>query len=829
MKKNFISHLIQTGCIFSIACLTACGPVHRFTRVKNVPREYVRNYSVEGVKAPRSLSLFKHHPWIVFAKEQGTSYLSPSGKNEMQAVEYMDAFLVIKRKGDWLKLIQYNPAILKNGKLKEWKQAQYCGWMNQNDLLLTRSGFTDVLTGFKNKQVVMLSDTVALANPSAYFANDSVKLFENTDLTQEAGKIPFCSIVYPYKISEDKGCVLVANKPQLDADSIGQTVVGWIDRGLLTAARQQLHIDIASLPDSTLIFKDRERKDTLQLSAGDMRQKLEFAESHPTIRYSPVLFYKENDTSLCFRTHIPMPIIDKQESYVLNVNGNPIYYSTFKNKIEKDLQKINLMFVLEGKENTIQQFPAVVNTIQGLQSQLVNDESFSFRFGAVLTFNEPDSPTDPICKLTPDYMELLDFLSAKARNVKQLKPTYGRFGSWSGVQIGVEQFNKCPDETNILVVIGDKGFNSEWADSTLVNKLVKNNCRLLGFQLYGGEPDNFNNFVLQIGNMIDCSAPRISRKKRELVVYPEQVRNENEYAEVGHNTYCLDFPNRSMTQGWLVFPQKNESLELEGLTSALDSMLLQVKFDNTLLSNSLTRAFDEVGTQRYKADSTMTDYYHIRQAGVQPILSVLPGVEPAWNLPAQPVVLPDSLSRTLEYYLLANEDEFKRLRKYVEEPAKLIVDYKYEAVKKKKQAKVDICDCPNDYFETDTEESTVHVKTDSLNVPEYASTRRVRRKLVRHFLSERNTDKYCKVKRKTFLRMPISEALQRFTSCPADYPFFEVYRVKDLKDKDMITDVELDMLIEYFKEKKKMLDEAAGKSFKSNGETYYWISRELLP
>ena len=44
-------------------------------------------------------------------------------KNEMQAVEYMDAFLVIKRKGDWLKLIQYNPAILKNGKLKEWKQA----------------------------------------------------------------------------------------------------------------------------------------------------------------------------------------------------------------------------------------------------------------------------------------------------------------------------------------------------------------------------------------------------------------------------------------------------------------------------------------------------------------------------------------------------------------------------------------------------------------------------------------------------------------------------------------------------------------------------------
>ncbi|MCS2282389.1 hypothetical protein NXW50_30975 [Bacteroides thetaiotaomicron] len=48
--------------------------------------------------------------------------------------------------------------------------------------------------------------------------------------------------------------------------------------------------------------------------------------------------------------------------------------------------------------------------------------------------------------------------------------------------------------------------------------------------------------------------------------YPEQIRNENEYVEVNHNTYCLDVANRSMTWWWLVFPQKNESLKLEGLT-----------------------------------------------------------------------------------------------------------------------------------------------------------------------------------------------------------------------------------------------------------------------
>lgn len=33
-----------------------------------------------------------------------------------------------------------------------------------------------------------------------------------------------------------------------------------------------------------------------------------------------------------------MPVIDKQENFVVNVNGNRIYYNQFK-EIEKDLQK----------------------------------------------------------------------------------------------------------------------------------------------------------------------------------------------------------------------------------------------------------------------------------------------------------------------------------------------------------------------------------------------------------------------------------------------------------------------------------------------------------
>lgn len=829
MKKN---KLIIWGSVGIVCALTllSCGPVHRFTTVKTVPREYALNYCAGEVKAPLTSSWFKREPWIVFSDKPGNmTYQSPTGKNELKEIQYMDAFLVIKRKDTWLRVIKYDPAILHNGKLKERKKAQYCGWIHKDDLLLTRSSVTDIASGFKNKMVTLLSDTIALGKPSHFFANDSVRLFKNPDLTQEQTKIPLYSLVFPMKRSKEGNRALIARKGYVSPDSINSDILGWIDGSLLTDAGQQLHIDVATLPKESLKFKDRTRK-VLSLPERELAESYQFSASNKALAYSPVLSYSQQDTNICLRTQLPMPIIDRRSSYVLNVNGAPIYYERFK-KAEKSLGKVNVVFVMEGKDDVIQRFPSLVNVVQSLQPIFTNDDMFSFRFGAVLTFNEKNSPTDPVCPLTTDYMKLLDFMSEKSKNATKLTPVYGMQGSWSGLKRAVNLFNKCPDETNVVVVVGDKGYNSEWADSTLVNQMVRNNCRLLGFQLYSGNPDNFNNFVLQVGNMIDSYAPKISKQKRNLIVYADQLRNENEYKETAKkNAYCLDFPERSMTQGWLVFPQKNETLELEGLASSVDSMLVQVKYDNTLLVNSLYQAFDEVGHFRHRMDSTFADYHHIYNKDVQPILSVIGQVPAEWNLPVQPIVLADSISADLGYHLLLTEDEFKNLRKFADKLASYDVDYKYEAKEKAKRKKIKICDCPEGFMIVDeTPEGTLVADSAEIKAPEYASTFTVRMQLIAQYMAHRNDGKYCKVKRKALMRMPISEVQRRFTSCPTDNPYLKTYRIKDLKDKKMISDELLDYLLQYFKEKKKELDKAAGQSFQSNGQTYYWVDRKMLP
>lgn len=807
-----------------LAIITSCAPVNRFTRIKQVPREYVMNYCGGEIKASRAVWL-KNNPWIVFSDKSGNiSYQSATGKNEMKDLQFLDAFFVIGKKGDWLKVIKYNPELIKGRRLQNRKQAEYYGWINKSDLLLTQNSVTDLATGLKNKQITVFSDTLALKMPTNFFANDSILTFMDVDIVKPYSKIPMHQIVYPLKQSEDRRKTLVSKKSYISPDSLATNICGWVDNSLLKDMGQQLHIDICSLPDSTLWFKDRMEKDTLNFRRVQLAKSKELEYLGRPLAYSPVTSYNNMDASIRFKTGAFMPVIDKRDNYVLNVNGNPIYYSRFK-EIEKELQKINVMFVVEGGKTAIGQFPELVNVIQGLQPLFSDpNDGFSYKFGSVLTFNETGNYEKPVVGLTQDYMQVLDFLSMKSKNVEQLRPVSGN-GNWNALRTAVDLLKDHKKESNLIILVGETGNNSEWADSTLVNRMAEYNCRILGFQLFGGDPDRFNNFVLQIENMIDNYAVKISRQKREIIVFADQLRKYNEYKEINKNVYCLDFPKRSMTQGWVVFPQKKENLPLDGLASSVDTLLQQVRSDNELLTQSLYKAFEETGNFRNKLDSTLMSYYHTYTLQAKPIVETLEKVSPKWFLPAQTVVLPDSVSPLLEYRLLLSEFEFKQLRRFINALSDYEVDYKYEAQKKQKQKKRKICDCPED--ESLLTESIVD--TDAQQEHEYASTRKVRANLRVLYYTYINNGKLCKVKRKKMLKMSLAEAQRLITMCPTDNSFLQAFTIKDLKRKKHLPDATLDLIVEHFKTKKAVLEKAARLSFTSNGQTYYWIDRRMLP
>lgn len=806
---------------FFLISLYSCGPVNRFTRIKRIPREYAMNYCGGDIKASKDV-WFWGDPWIVFSDKTGNvSYRTPMGKIKMKELQFMDALLVIGKQGDWLEVVKYSPDIIKGRRLQNRDKVEYYGWVSKADLLLTRNSITDLATGLKNKHISIFSDTIVLNEAKTYLKNDSIFCFEDMDLTKVHSCIPLYDIVYPLKRSEDGEKTLIAKKSYLSPDSLSTEICGWVNNSLLGGIGQQLHIDLKSVPLEQLTFKDKTGREVLSPNEIFFQPSQDLERINKSLSYTPVTKFAFSDSSFSFKTGVFMPVIDRTDNYVLNVNGNPISYNHFQ-KIEKNLRKINILFVVEGGETIFARFPGLINLIQGLQPLFANQTDFSYKFGAVLAFNEKRKTGNAVCELTDSYIDFLNFLSSKGRDVTQLAFS-SEIRNWNALRTAVDLLKNRREEINLIILLGDTGGSNEFADYILTERLAQYNCRILGFQFYNGNSNGFNNFVSQVQNMIEGYAPIVSHKKSDLIVYANQLRVKNEFKEIDKNIYCLDFPQKSMTQGWVVFPQKKEALTLDLLGSSIDSLLTQVHYDSKQLTSSLYKAFKETGNYRSRLDSTLVSYFDVQKRDVHSLLPVIDEKVFEWYLPSQRMTFSESLSRNFDYHLLLSDAEYKNLCRFVEVLADFEVDYKFKVDKKKKRDTNKICDC-DEYESLDNE---IRLPSE-LDIP-YASTRKVRNDLAKLYFAYINTDKMLKVSKKKMKMLTLSKVHYAITTCPTDTPLLKDIKIGDLLDKKLLSDNKLDALIKYFQEKKAALKKVAGNSFVSNGQTYYWVERHLLP
>ena len=582
-----------------VVLTSSCGPVNMVSRFKRTPREYSLNYCYSDVRAPKSR--LSEETWIVFSdRDNNDTYQNPGGKIVLKQMAFMDAFFVIREKGEFVQLVKYDSKLIEENPrariIRNRKQADYYGWVRKSNLLLTKQSSLDMATGFKNKAVSMIVDSLAISQLPLIFDSDSILTYKDDVMTIPNCKIPVHEILYILKTSIDGRKYLVSKKTQLNPIEAATEALGWISTSIAKEIGQRLYVDSKSIPqDDEPVFLDRKCHDTLAIDAFESREINLYTKNDPPFRFAPVRSYQADARHVRFNTALPAPLIDKSRAHVLNLNGNKIMYPDFLN-LEKNLRKLNIIFVFEFRERVLLEFQNLISIVQNLQSSInTEDDPYQYKFGTVLSYREDTRPVSHQLKaygLTDSYFELLDFLTAEMDSVPTYQPITDR-QAWLGVRRAVTMMEEYPDETHLMIVIGESGFESEKSDSLLVQRIANVNGRIIGYQIFNETLSNYdNNFVLQIENMIDNYARFDMPLRRERLVFTNQYKPEVHYRESVRNVYALD-QQKAMTQGWILFPAKSAEMQHDILSLSIDTIFAEIKKDNDDVIDCLYSAFDE--------------------------------------------------------------------------------------------------------------------------------------------------------------------------------------------------------------------------------------------
>lgn len=778
----------------SILFLSGCGPINMLTRLKKTPREYSENYPIEGIKAPKGEQHKK--AWVVYSdRSGGAAFVNPGGKIQSRDIDFGDAFLVIAQKRGYLQLIKYKAENVKNNNLSERKKAEYVGWVHNSRLLLSPTSVTDIRSGLKDKMITAIVDTIAIMQSDRFFKEaDSVRVFSTPNLSDTSGCVGLHEIIYVLKRSVDGENSLISRSPDIDADKAKEQIVGWIPNVMLENIGRQL-------------FVQSRLADGLPQPA--------------TLKYSPLIrAHHTDDSMVAFTSGVCMPVIDKSENRVYNIDGEPISYHQ-GGEIKSDLTHINVLFAIESSTKLAQQYPILLNVIQNLRTLFVSAE---YRFGAVVDVGYKLERVN----LTTDYTLLADSLTALANQVVNDEKNVVK--PWSALAGSVEMVRNYGSQTNLIIVIGDKGdAQTESAPVELAKRLSALNCRLIGIQLYASQENIYNNFVLQLSSLIDEYAAYRTKEKRRITLFADQTCRDNVFRELSRNFYALNYPLASMSQGGVIFPEKGELIQAEVISPAIDSVLTQIRADNMLLSSSIENAFFTVGNTKDKYDSSLTEKLKLPTTALNTDFKKLyDGKWPVWYDVRQRITMPDSM---MQYKLMLSDMELERLKTSLEALCAKEVDVK-DTSKKKSQKSKNLCK----YLEkmeqmTDYQMQALAAMQDSVEMNTvYVSTRKVRKHLYKLYMSELTQCRVCRKSNRQLKQGTLSQAHEQIFGAPSNSPLLGGILVGELKRSKMLPDNELEQLILYFKARKEEIDQKCNdQKITSSAHSYYYIDTELLP
>lgn len=581
-----------------------------------------KNYSISGnpkagsykLQTPeyRDLQLVNGYPtdktdWIVYSdRADNPTFVSPNSEVRFKSLSFMQPCYVVNSKDDFLQLVKYVPGISTKGGKISGQSAEELGWVPASSMLLWNSSLKDKSTGYHIKAVTALGTERIFTTLPGHVDRDSILLFANPFLNIRNGSSFAGDLFYIYKESPSGNEFLVGPEPGFFPDKSTSSGLGWISkdllrvwgkRGFITYRRTAENRNMPHIPLYKEVPAVRDTSSVPLTVAMPARGAVagELDELFPTWQYATGANFKK-----FAKVGVLTDVMDRKLNEVQNLAGRPITYESLQ-KIVDDNSRLNIVFVVDGGRQNMQYLNQLQNILQSAVWQNTAKGRFNqVKVGSVIYKDNIDGCVNKVSPLTPDIKKISDFWMAEQQlnsfSCSDNKPTQAVF---SGIADATRMLMPYKDESNIIVLYGSAGEAKTTNLANAISGISFTNSRLLIFQTHSIADPSYNNFIVQARNMVEQSARNISDIKKSKMVEFASSSTGSDFTLMGNNmgVYYLDYPAKSMTQGFVVFPNRGEIMAPTFLETSLDTLIQQINSDNLFIENSLYRAFATVGSR----------------------------------------------------------------------------------------------------------------------------------------------------------------------------------------------------------------------------------------
>lgn len=726
-------------------------------------------------------------PWIVFS-DRSNNKINATTKEELDVIfketSFLSPFVVLDKKNGTFKVAEYKSNLINDGKLPKTKELKVIGWIPEDRLLLWNNSLRNSESGFASKAAIVVNHDDVIKNTEKYIENDSVIAYTTPDLTNKTGKkISLGSIVYIYKQSEDERRVLVGNQQSIIADSIQNNIYGWVSKNVISIWGERASIKIVS--DSTKVGLAPIYNDSIiqeyAISPKEFSERIGMESIYPV----------NSSDSLLNQVKFFTNVFDYDKNKIYNVLGNSIFYRRYR-EILSNNRKLNVVFVLDVSRNNRLYIPVAKSLLQELQLNFINPSYFStIKFGGVV-YKQNSCGISPLySSLSSNYRDVALFFEDKIDQLScadtDIVQPVDR-----GLMAASRMLSEAEDETNLIVLIGttaDQGVQSQ----TVINALTRVNAKLIFFQTQSKSADAYNDFVLLGEKAVVNSAKNIAERKKEKIVNQNDLLVENNYdLKAGENgIYFLDYPTKSMTQGFVIFPKKGETMQAGVLKSAIDTLLIQVTNDNKKIDSTLTKYFrSEIGVNNTRLAKAYDNVFPLVDKMIpSSIASSLLNQNTSFLINGAIVADQDSIQQITKYGVLLNELEYEQIRSFYTNVYKQLIS--------------------NDKFN--------------------------KRKGLNHYLEivSESTPTIKKIKRRKLKKMSMRE-LTKITTGFSSLPENE-WMDKTTKELIKNKELKLETVLQYFEQYRAIAAKLGSDKgdniirIEHQGQVFYWLNEEYIP